>query len=97
MKLSEATLCVNCDEVFSATEGPGKTRDDCPACLGSSFLMLHRFLSPKPILEKDKTKEGYNTDGPCFVPGIPGLKTSYEKSESPIIVDAELNAVDEVC
>jgi hypothetical protein len=42
MKVSEALLCVNCDEIFRPH--PGETA--CPACLSKHVVALKRWIKP---------------------------------------------------
>ncbi len=54
MKLKDAYLCMECDEVFAVT---GRTNPSCPSCTGRSFAPLAEWVQTKKHFEKQQQKK----------------------------------------
>ena len=54
MKIEDATLCVNCDEVYDSN---GLVKD-CPVCASSNHHLICRWLDIRPSESKLKEKGG---------------------------------------
>ncbi len=50
MKVSDAAVCLDCDEVFDT-----EAIDCCPSCGGLSFVYLGRYF---PSLDNERTAQG---------------------------------------
>jgi hypothetical protein len=52
MKLQEAFLCMDCDEVFTVE---GKTNPECPSCASRSYAPISGWITSWDLVDKLQT------------------------------------------
>ena len=52
MNLRNALLCIDCDEVFTIEESPGKFQ--CPSCASSVFMPISAWVQTWKAFEREK-------------------------------------------
>ncbi len=64
MKLKDAYLCMECDEVFSVT---GRTNPSCPSCTSRSYAPLAAWVETQTHAEKKREKKSRRRALPAAV------------------------------
>lgn len=70
MKLRDARLCVDCDEVYEAT----RLYSVCPACASKAFTLVSRFVPTLAEFEKFVDDQKQRWHGDATAPRVSELK-----------------------
>jgi hypothetical protein len=67
LKLNEAYLCMECEEIFSITN---RTNARCPSCTGRSFAPLAAWVQTHAHAEKQRAKKARRRTLPAVRPYV---------------------------